>query len=96
MIINITQEHINRGQKCRAHRCPMALAVQDQLNLSPGLVAVTQYTLYIDCKALTLPPAASNFVKSFDAGREVSPFTFEVKNDPNQGESAAHPFSDQT
>lgn len=95
MIVNITQEHIDRGQKGRAHRCPMALAVRDQLNLSTEQVAVTQYTLYIDCKSYILPPTASNFVRAFDAGREVSPFTFEVKNDPNQGESAEHQVSDQ-
>lgn len=94
MIINVTQEHINKGKPARACRCPIALATMGQLNLSPGHVCVTPHTLYIDNKAYRMPPEATGFVRRFDSDEEVSPFTFEVTNDPNQSESAAHQVSD--
>lgn len=95
MIINVTQDHIDRGKMGRACRCPIALAVLEQLNLSVGLVCVTSHTLYIESKGHLMPPEASEFVTRFDAEKPVSPFTFEVTNDQNQSESGTHPISDE-
>lgn len=97
MIINVTQEHIDKGKRGRACGCPVALAVLELLNVKYGLVSVSPYTLYIEInnyRPFRLPPEATRFVSLFDDGQEVSPFTFEVTNDPDQGESAAHQVSD--
>ncbi len=81
--VTVTQEHIDRGRRRGCSDCPVALAI---LAAVPGLSGVDVmnpdlgYTLLFDgsggASTLKLPQPACDFIYRFDAGLDVSPFTF--------------------
>ena len=73
--VNVTQEDIDEGQERECESCPIALAVRRLLNCG---VTVHEAICLFGAKhgvcALADEPFA--FVKAFDAGLPVKPFSF--------------------
>ena len=97
MKIQITQEHIelgrlnkkNKNQPCMS--CPIALALEDVIDLSSVTATVGQDVVSYCLKGgaslpevqssdrlLPLPFEARTFIRRFDNNVEVSPFEFEL------------------
>lgn len=80
MIIAVTQEHINAGQRCMPKSCPVALAIA-----ALGFEDVSVGGMYISLKGralLCVPSRVSNFIDAFDNHGEVEPFEFELRTSP--------------
>jgi hypothetical protein len=80
MLIRVTQEHIDHGQRASCVACPIALAVTDMS--SPGLrVHVGFSTVTVGLETHELPPSARQFIARFDTPhlRPLAvPFEFEL------------------
>lgn len=85
MLITVTEKHIADGTPKKSRFCPIALALQETVGTEK--VSVGNYT----CSwhesdgfgndthyCSVLPIEAENFVKGFDAGNKMKPFSFEV------------------
>jgi hypothetical protein len=83
MTISVTHTHISRGHKAKSCSCPLALAIESSI---PGFnAAVAKYNVFLwkskMKKTVALPSVAQEFVRNFDAGRQVVPFCFELDAD---------------
>lgn len=80
MLINVTQEDINAGQRCDAKTCPIALAAF-RMQLEDPYVAkgTISYGVAVRLRR-NLPPAAQQFVYDFDHRNDVKPFSFELED----------------
>lgn len=85
--IEVTQEHINKGERYVPTGCPIALAVRDALKNYTSAVAVGYQSIVVHNPetgereyTFNLPADALAFLYEFDADREVAPFTFTVIN----------------
>jgi hypothetical protein len=76
--INVTWDDIEHGRQGSSMSCPIARAVGTALNdrVSVGRDRLSTMRTY---KVAYLPPEARTFISEFDAGRPVSPFTFEIE-----------------
>lgn len=88
IIVNVTQEHIDRGKRKSCEHCPIALAVLETLELSqdgPGgalLGVADSYVCFYnkDSYQSKLPPVAADFIDAFDRDKGfVYPFSFELE-----------------
>ncbi len=77
MTINVTQAHIDAGRAAHACYCPISLAAFDVTH-APEIYCYSDW-LYIGGSHGVLPEAAQAFIASFDKGRPVQPFSFEVE-----------------
>lgn len=79
MIISVTQEDIANGCKGRYRMCPVALAVSRMLLHDVG---VTHDTIDIQMEderiEIITPAEAKSFIRRFDHGKPVKPFTFNL------------------
>jgi hypothetical protein len=79
--VHVTQEHIDKGCKWSCARCPVALAM-----LAAGLKDISVGGYFIRwwddriCEMRT-PSKVDRFMRNFDTGRKVSPFTFELTDE---------------
>lgn len=88
VLIKVTQDDIDHGQKSSCGNCPIARAVNRTMGeLACAWVGVDDLTItdptLVDRKIFKLPKAASIFIKLFDNDRPVIPFNFymtEVKS----------------
>lgn len=89
MIINVTQEHIDRGYKANCTFCPIALAVRpygeiSMLRVDNSSIWIYDYSQqYSRFKLATLPDKAIEFITDFDTkdhyGSEFAkPFSFHI------------------
>jgi len=86
MKIEITKQDIDSGCKSPKkiiHYCPIALAVKRKMNIEYG-ISVHQHDISIiaadyQFSYYNLPKKAKEFIKRFDAGKKVKPFTFEAR-----------------
>ncbi len=83
MKIQVTKKHIEKGKAKDCERCPIALAILEQV---PNCVSVDVTELDIcgclNCGTafdITIPRKASDFVVAFDNYRNVKPFEFELE-----------------
>lgn len=76
MKIKVTQKHIDNGFKNNCWRCPIALAIEEQLINKSFTVASS--TIRIQGNVINLPYEACNFIRKFDNGLPVEPFEFEL------------------
>ena len=80
MKVEVTEKHIRRGEPRQVRSCPVALALKEQMHKE---VEAGPYDLFYLIKrkvageAVT-PIQASRFMRAFDRGEKVYPFTFEV------------------
>jgi hypothetical protein len=83
MKITVEQHHIDKGAKDDVFGCPIAVAAASIVAL-PGVnrsyLWHHQFTnpLSMPAKYHLLPQSAKEFVRAFDAGIPVRPFSFEI------------------
>ena len=85
MKIHVTQEHINWGDSNSPQSCPIALAIKEQLPRAKQIgVKHTYAHMILDNKTLYLQFSrrTTKFIRYFDAGHEVEPFTFVLSGIP--------------
>lgn len=78
MKVEVTQRHIDNGNRCDCWDCPIAKALSETLS---GHVAVGSRDVNlpgISGSDVPLPPEAIAFIKAYDAGQQVQPFSFEL------------------
>lgn len=87
-IIHVKQEHIDAGTRICAGRCPMSLAIKEQVECYHVTVAYGHVRFYAPDKRVEsyaiLPRSANRFVKNFDLFRAVAPFRFRLKREAAQ------------
>ena len=86
LTINVTQDHIDKGDMSNCDTCPIALAIMDT---GAALASVGSYTAEAafftpESEQVTfdLPPFARAWLGKFDQGTPVQPFTFTVTVTP--------------
>jgi hypothetical protein len=81
MKIKVTQEHIDKGIRSDANKCPLALAICDE-GTKPTVGLAYVYLWHEGThtgKNVRLPHEALMFRRAFDARRPVEPFEFELE-----------------
>lgn len=82
MKISVTQEHIDKGVPAKTDCCALTLAFRDSGFPKAIVGIVLAYPMNNDDGVLScilLPREAIDFRNSFDTGKPVKPFTFEVE-----------------
>jgi len=93
MKIKVTKEHINKGEKHDACKCPIALAVCEALGrtIVETPIGHMTYPVEVDNSILVLREDENvyddypineeiyNFIGNFDAGQQVEPFEFDLE-----------------
>lgn len=87
MIVHVTAEHIAAGERFNCFECPVALAIDAAIGVvsaiaGPRFIAVRPTPAEVGSWALErcayTPTAVADFMRAFDRGEEVAPFTFEL------------------
>lgn len=81
MIIEVTQEDIDHGEKKKCMECPVARAINRAhkgARAAVGDYCIGIKTGFLKTETVPTPPEVQAFVLAFDAGRPVSPFTFSL------------------
>lgn len=73
MTVHVTQEDIECGDKDNVFRCPIALALRRE---TQQRWMVKKHFAYYPCGQVHLSDPVQAFIADFDAGRQVSPFSF--------------------
>ncbi len=92
LILEITQEDIDKGKAGNCSLCPIALALMRKFNLDPSedsldyaRVGLTMASIFpvMDRERkpqyFNMPDEASEFIKDFDSKLPVKPFSFTLK-----------------
>lgn len=82
--INVTKDDIEFGVTCDVERDPIVLAIKRALPhgtevLVGGRIAKLRMPGAVHFEQVNLPNSVIDFVKAFDRGRDVKPFTFELE-----------------
>ena len=77
--IDVTQEDINDGKQKSYWKCPIALALKRKTGKDYFVSYMVSLSNDIESKLVPIPPLAADFIRAFDAGRPVHPFTFEIE-----------------
>lgn len=78
MLIQVTQDDIDKGKPIHGRKCPLALAIRRQCT-GNDLCVYAGWTWHNQFMPFAkLPKAAYEWYTEFDAGRPVPPFTFEL------------------
>jgi hypothetical protein len=86
MKIKVTLKDIEEGFRGSCYDCPVALAFKrevkptTQIGLNVGTERILHREVH-EWDTYTLPKKAQTFIKRFDNGKRVEPFTFEIKKD---------------
>ena len=85
----VTQKHINKGKRQFPACCPVSYAIREALDDMLGKVYVCVYKHYFTAimktKSLSynyniiLPSNAMEFIRNFDTGKQVKPFSFNIE-----------------
>ncbi|MEK6881900.1 MAG: hypothetical protein AABY22_19940 [Nanoarchaeota archaeon] len=81
--IKVSTTHIKNGKINSTRKCPIALAIQETMNISYREASV--YDDYINLEIggtmhfINLPKRAIDFIDKFDDRRQVKPFCFQIK-----------------
>lgn len=73
--ISVTRDHIERGQRAMACRCPIALAINSLLRRGFH-AAVGTVDLSIGAQSIDLPEVAIEWAERFDFHGTGEPFSF--------------------
>ena len=86
MKITVKQKHIDRAVETKAttgytwsasNSCPIALAIKNRYWI-PRRVVVGVRDCHIGDNEYNLPKEATDFIRKFDKGLEVKPFSFKI------------------
>lgn len=86
MLIEVTQQDIDKGKRDSPCRCPVALAVQRTTGLPNGDIRVEQDGPFDPCHVKigghkhAMSREADQFIMRFDAGQPVEPLTITVND----------------
>lgn len=81
IVVEVTREDIETGTPCDPNFCPIARAVR--LATKFDSIHVGRYQVKGHSMEWPLPTSAQKFIVAFDAGHNVSPFSFTLEN-PNE------------
>ena len=83
MKIEVTQHDIDKGLNNNCFLCPIAHAVKRKMGTDSVLVYCDRISVMSTVTSYNykLPKKARTFIKRFDDGKPVEPFTFEIKKD---------------
>ena len=73
MQVHVRKKHIARGEPDTVTQCPVALALADLLGTE---VHVESTYIKLGRCRFRLPPRVRQFIRHFDTGQQVKPFTF--------------------
>lgn len=82
MIVKVTQEHIDKGQRRNCTGCPITLALKDTFKVD--FAQATRYSLKVGqfpenlIFSVPTPHAVMNFIDHYDLEDVVEPFEFEL------------------
>lgn len=76
MKVTIKRKHIRNGQPNSPDYCPIAIALNEKFG---GNAKVNEDNLLLFGLNFHLPADAQYFIKRFDNGDPVKPFSFELK-----------------
>ncbi len=77
MKVTVTAEDIKKGCQAHRNRCPIALALK---RLGMKGVKVGTFQVELDgSDVYPLPVEAQRFIRKFDYGAKVNPFTFTMR-----------------
>ena len=76
MEFKVTKEDILNGEKNDPHNCAVALSIKRKIHGKKIVVCGDGIT--IDNPIFVMPLIVSDFIKNFDAGNYVKPFSFEL------------------
>lgn len=82
MIVSVTEEHIKNGEPKSFSGCPIALACKElfpNCDIDVDLESIGVYPNNERYDFLMTPKKAQNFIKKFDDGEKVKPFSFRVR-----------------
>ena len=82
--VRVTRAMIRAGEPYRPVACPVALAVCKATGSSHANVGLSIAWGWMGCKWTHVserPASVRDFVKRFDAGKPVKPFTFMLRTD---------------
>jgi hypothetical protein len=79
LVVSVTQDDINNGQRGNPWSCPIALAAkralhEPELSVDGCHLNIEEYGAMVGC--FDLPDECSEFVRAFDDGEAVQPFEF--------------------
>ena len=82
--LDVTEADILEGKRNLADCCPIALAIRRRYPYSSNYVPVEVSCSQARIKGIwyDLPDEAKSFIRDFDCGRPVKPFTFRVTWQP--------------
>jgi hypothetical protein len=84
MLIRVTRDHINRGERDSPDRCAVVLAIRAALQETDSpdaLVTVTHLCIVIGNASWPTPPDVLRFINLFEAGvprGSLQPFEFDL------------------
>lgn len=80
MKVKVTQKHIDNGNPTGATSCAISLAIKSRFWFPRFHEVITGVCFcYIDKHPYKLPYEAMTFIKNFDNGKPVKPFTFKLE-----------------
>lgn len=81
MTIEVTEQHIKKGNAGSCGSCPIALALKDAGFKHPVVDHSSFCYIMVGggIKKLSLPYNAIDFIVRFDSGKKVHPFSFELE-----------------
>lgn len=79
MTIHVTAEDIRWGKRRDCAHCPVALAIQRQVD---QFATVGRVNFLINDTLIEIPEVVKDWTLAFDDGHQVAPFTFELDIDP--------------
>ena len=85
MIIDVTYSDIMRGKRTKTNACPVALAIKRTVNPSWNVSVIpTNVHFFHNISEVNrlIPPEVTEFIKAFDAGRLIAPFSFVLEDLP--------------
>ena len=76
MLIEVTQEDIDNGEKLSETNCAVALAINSCMGIEWAFVGAKTVDLGFD--KIELPIEVQHFIENFDNDFPVKPFSFEL------------------
>lgn len=96
MLINVTQEHIDKGEFRNSECCPIALAIKDKFKVKNVYISANSITIgvfpdEVFATGIQPPEEVKDWILNFDTytkadRKPVLPFTFELDLTPQTDE----------
>ena len=80
MKVNVTRQDIDQGERANCCNCPVARAIA-RLVPEGDQVEVLYASILrrgLQCRIVRIPEEVRDFIKKFDRGRWVKPFSFDL------------------